>query len=246
METLSLLEREALEILKQLQYRCDQFELFNKKKEGESGVQVEILADEIKIPPLFKEKDRLLTLYTIAKYLEGKGLNFTLTPKYINNNPSSQVYEGGDYDVIGIIKGESIQDIKAKIEELIADLQSKEAIQRKKSTNIMYKEGTGQLAVNGEDSDAFSGKQKDIIDCLVDAGKDKRVSWQEIHDKFQDSVTDQDSPTKGELSKRKRSIRNAVKAINDRAKILILSSKKDLIAAKENEYWLQYEVGKGE
>ncbi len=138
MADLSLLEQESLEILKQLQYCCDQFELFNKKKEGEAGIEVKILTDELKVTTILKEEDRLITLFTIAKYLEGRGLNFSLTPDYINDNPSEQVHEGGDYDVIGVIRGESIQDIKTKIEELISELNPKEPI-KDVDENILVK-----------------------------------------------------------------------------------------------------------
>lgn len=145
MADLSLLEREVLEILKQLQFCCDRFELHNKAEKEGSGIEVEILADDIKTNSIFEEREHIVT---VAKHLESKGLDFTLTEDFLDNlvsGLSTSVYKGGDYATIGIIKGKNIRDIKTKIEELINELSPKESIRDA-----------------GEDKNNITGKKKGL------------------------------------------------------------------------------------
>jgi len=122
MEKLTLPEQEVLEILKQLEDCCDYFKILQKKKVVKSGVEVEIMADDIKTADVSK-KDFILVI--VEEYLKEKGLDFSLTKEYkdyIKNDLTAEMYEGGDFNVIGIIKGESIQEIKEKISGLKKEL----------------------------------------------------------------------------------------------------------------------------
>ena len=108
---------------------------------------------------------------------------------------------------------------------------------------IQYKVNLGQLIFNNDNVVQLKGKQRDTAECLVESGQDIPVSWDEIFEKFNDSISDQDIPNKFEGDVQKRSVRTAVTEINNHAKLYLKD--KDLIGSKDNEYWLQYEVDKG-
>lgn len=118
--------------------------------------------------------------------------------------------------------------------------------ENKKVFHISYNINIGRFIFNDNDSDVvdLEGKQKDTADCLVGAGKEVKISWDEIHDSFKDLVADQDTPNATELDARKRSVRTAVTEINKHTE-KYLKENKNLIDAKDNQYWLQYEVDKG-
>lgn len=147
-----------------------------------------------------------------------------------------------------------IEEVINKGKDLISELnitryqeKSLEVAKPKEENNkivISYKIGLGQLIFNDFPPVTLEGKQKDTADCLVNAGKDKKVSWDEIYEIFKDVTTDQDLPNPTELDAQKRSVRTAVNGINNHAKNY-LQQKQDFIGAKGNEYWLQYEVDKG-
>lgn len=119
-----------------------------------------------------------------------------------------------------------------------------DAVTVKPKLKIEYNVNLGQFMFDDSVPIKLEGKQKDAADCLVASGKDKKVSWDEIYDSFKDATTDLDLPNPAELDAQRRSVRTAVKGINDHAKPY-LQQKQDFIGAKDNEYWLQYEVDKG-
>ena len=154
MKDLTFLEQETLEILKQLEYCCDQFKILQKKKGVKSGVEVEIMADDIKTADASK-KDFILVM--VEKYLKEKGLDFSLTKEYVDyikNDLTAEMYEGGDFNVIGIIKGEKIQEIKEKIKELINELSSKEIMGNASKKNT--ETGDGLEPVHPTNKSTFS------------------------------------------------------------------------------------------
>ncbi len=109
--------------------------------------------------------------------------------------------------------------------------------------HISYNTNLGQLILNEDGLVELEGKQKDVAECLVKHGKDVKVSWDEIYEQFKDSVEDEDIPNRVETDKRKRSVRTAITEINNHTKEYL--GNKELIGAKDNEYWLQHEVDKG-
>ncbi len=135
-----------------------------------------------------------------------------------------------------------LKDIKNKLSQKTEPAE-KSNINKKTEVHISYNINIGKFIFNNKGSVELEGKQKDTAECLVNAGKDVKISWDEIHDKFKDLVDDQDIPNTVELDTRKRSVRTAVKEINTHTKEY-LEPNKDLIDAKNNEYWLQYEVDK--
>ena len=108
---------------------------------------------------------------------------------------------------------------------------------------ISYNISIGQFIFNKKYKVVVEGKQKDTADILVDVGKDKKVSWDEIYEKFKDLTDGHDLPNTTELDIHKRSVRTAVTEINNHTKKYLDEDKK-LIDAKNNEYWLQYNVDK--
>ncbi|MDO8451301.1 MAG: hypothetical protein Q7S76_00345 [bacterium] len=107
-----------------------------------------------------------------------------------------------------------------------------------KGAHISYNKNIGKFTFNDTDDVLLEGKQKDVADLLAENGMEVRVSWDDINDRFKDDLGDVPNDTI------KRSVRTAVTEINRRAAPYLLPGK-DLIAAKDNEYWLQYEVDKG-
>lgn len=119
MKNLNLLEQEALEILKQLEFGCAQFELGGGGKENGSAKGVEIPVNNIELIPLLQKPGGL---DAVERFLQSNGLNFSTNLDIIKRPfkfPDGTITEK---TVFGIIKGENIQNIKTKIEELINEL----------------------------------------------------------------------------------------------------------------------------
>ena len=157
MENVTLLEQEVLEILKQLQYRCDEFELHSNNE----GKEVEIMISDID-PRNLKRTENL---YNIEKYLQKSGIDFSITFDLVNDSPLMHIdhkHPTEDYIQLGVIKGENIQEIKAKIKELINKLDSgkpaleDENISIKKANKLpdtvipVAEDGMGYLMFHGE------------------------------------------------------------------------------------------------
>lgn len=114
MDKLTRLEKETLEVLEQLEYRCEQFEVHN---EGEFGGEIEIMVSDVERGSLKKIED----LYDIAKFLQINGVGFFLTFDLANDSPDWHIddkHPSLDYIQLGIIKGEDIKTIKGKIATL--------------------------------------------------------------------------------------------------------------------------------
>lgn len=135
MKILTLLEQEALGILKQLEFGCAQFELIGGRRERESAKVVEIPVNNIKLTPLLKRGGNL---DAIERFLQSKGVNFSTSFDLIKRPfkfPDGTIMEK---TVSGIIKGKNIQDIKTKIEELIHKLNPKELAQEDEEKNNKF------------------------------------------------------------------------------------------------------------
>ena len=139
MENLTLLEQEALGILKQLEYRCDEFELHG---DGKSKILEIMISD---VDP--RKLKRTENLYNIAKYLQKNGIDFSITFDLVNDFPAMYIdheHPTEDFIQLGVIKGGNIQDIKTRIKELIHKLSSRKptledeniSIKRKRITHL--------------------------------------------------------------------------------------------------------------
>lgn len=245
MENLTLLEKEALEILKQLERCCERVELHNPKY-AEEEKNLDIMFNDLDFSVLKRSEN----IHDVEKYLQKYGVDFHITFDFEDDIPLTHIdreHPTEDFVELGVVKGKNILATQSRIKELIKELTSKGSIKRveiltKPELKIQYKTKLGQFIFNDTVVE-LTGKQKDVADFLVGHEKETPVSWDEIYDQFKDSVTDQDIPNDAELDKRKRSVRTAVTEINNHAKIYL--ENKELISAKNNEYWIQYEVDKG-
>lgn len=237
MENLTLLEQEALEILKQLEYRCESIELHNPEYVKEKKF-LEITFGDLNFSVLKKGEN----IYDVEKYLQKNGLDFSITFDLINEFPDMYIDDKhpiGDFIQLGIIKGENIQSIKTKIKELINKLNNKKPAQS--YITILYNKNIGQFLFNEKDTLIITGKQKDVVDCLTEADENIKVSWDEIHDKMIGRNDEQLNDH--EMVLVKKSINGAVSEINKKTE-KYLEPEKLLIGYKESEYWFQYKVNK--
>jgi len=138
----------------------------------------------------------------------------------------------------------ALAGLKERKNALVRELQKQTApIEKTTTVHISYNINIGKFIFNGIATVELEGKQKDTADYLVNAGKEVKVCWDEIHDTFKDLVTDQDKPNVTEGDAQKRSVRTAVNEINKHTQKYLQNGA--LIDAKNNYYWLQYEVDKG-
>lgn len=145
MENLTLFEEEVLGILRELERYCDLVQLFGSKqkeaKETKENKSFNISTSDINLSGLRSIED----IDDISKYLWTKGLDFYY-PHHENDNIYVQAQidsEGGNFLVPlklapAIIKGKSMEAIKAKIKELINELISpKKTVLKKKHTIVL-------------------------------------------------------------------------------------------------------------
>ena len=237
MENLSLFEEDVLKILKRLEYCCEKAELQNTVKITKNKC-IEVAFSDIDFSVLKRTED----IYAVEKYLQRSGVAFKITgSKIIDKFPGSPINKYLPFNTdarLGIIECGNVDEVSAKIKKLIKKFQL-----TKPKLKIQYNASLGQFTFNDSGVVTLEGKQKDAADCLV--GKDDaKVSWDEIFETFNDSVTDQDQVRGAELDSRKRAVRTAITGINSHTSPYTQSNKQ-LIGAKDNEYWLQYEVDKG-
>ena len=133
--------------------------------------------------------------------------------------------------------------INSKLEAL-SFLRKSLNFETQKEIHIAYNISIGKFIFNNKNFILLEGKQKDVADCLVKQGENIKVSWDEIYDTFKDLLTQKDDSDGLGIDICKRSVRTAVKEIN-RHTIKYLLPNRQLIDAKNNEYWLQYQVDKG-
>lgn len=126
-----------------------------------------------------------------------------------------------------------IEDIE-RLKEIKSDLGVKNIL-------ITYNINIGLFIFNGKDKIEVSGKQKDTADCLINAGKNIKVSWDDINEKITSRIGEVLNENETKLAK--KSVIGAVSEINKKTE-KYLEPDKLLIDFKESEYWLQYEVGK--
>lgn len=137
MATLTILEKETLEVLEQLEYRCEQFELYN---EDAFGGEIEVMISDVERGSLKKIED----LYDIAKYLQKNGLDFSLTFDLENDSPDWHIdsnHPTFDFIQLGIIKGKDVKTIKESIAKLKMKLSEPVAIPSKVGISFDVKKG---------------------------------------------------------------------------------------------------------
>ncbi len=226
---LSIIEEITLSTLRGLEYL-----VHIKIPVGEKKNKISISAGDLRHFNLKEVTD----LYTVALYLKDKGLDFNVTFDLKNDVPRELHFQGSDdWEEVAFLEGGSIEILDTQIKELISELINKEDI--KNIINITYNINIGKFTFNAKNSVVLEGKQKDISDCLVDAGINKKISWDIINDKMAD--LSEDLLSNSDLLKIKRSINGSVVEINKKTE-KYLEHEKMLIDYKDNEYWLQYEV----
>lgn len=172
MEKLTILEQESLEILKQLQFYCDSALMRDiKVKQEIIKKPFDSYNDDIKSYNLSKLKERKflgipyvaidfttlkkhMDIHDVEKYLQNNDVNFHVTLDFIFDDPT-RLEASSDplaiYEEVGIINGESVQEIKNKIEKLIYKLDSKKSNMRKevKNTNMIFyfNKSNGELSL---------------------------------------------------------------------------------------------------
>lgn len=120
MRNLTLLEQEALEILKQLERCCESIELHNP----------EYVKKEKKLAIMFSDLDFSVlkkgeNIRDVEKYLQKYEVDFHITFDLENDLPITHIdreHPTEDFIELGMIKGENIQGIKTKIKDLIHKL----------------------------------------------------------------------------------------------------------------------------
>jgi len=262
MANLTILEQESLGILKQLEYCCDSAKLRNSEvkqevmKHSEDFYEDDIIAlnlallkqnkfliipySEIDFSVLKKHMD----IHNVEKYLQENGVRFHLSLDFIFDDPTILEVSEDPYAIyseLGIINGESIEEIKTKIQILIDKLENKENGQR--GISITYNINIGKFIFNGKDVCNVSGNQKSVSDCLVEAGENKNVSWDILNEKITGFVGE--VLNNHEMALAKKTVHSAVTEINKKTE-KYLEPEKLLIDFKESEYWLQYPIHKNE
>lgn len=117
MKNLTLLEQEALGILKQLERCCEVIELHNPEYVSEKKF-LEVNFGDLDFSVLKKGEN----IHDIEKYLQKNGVNFSITFDLINEFPDMYIdreHPDESFIELGVIRGENIQDIKEKIKGLI-------------------------------------------------------------------------------------------------------------------------------
>lgn len=119
MENLPLLEKESLEILKQLEFSCTYVGPSRERSEKE----VEIPINDIKLTAFLKIPGKL---EKVEQFLQDKGLNFSTSFDLIKR-PFKSLDGAIMHDTVtGVIKGESIKTIQAIIHKLIKRFSQKQ------------------------------------------------------------------------------------------------------------------------
>src|SRR3989344_4761520 len=128
MKILSPFEQEVLSVLGRLKYRCESSENKNPQEVKEKGFLVFVVND-IGIDILQKRE----FLDTIMVFLQKRGLDISITADLEDSTPIEDTSER-DYIPLGVLKGKSVQTIKAKIAGLIDDLTPKSTAKTEKNS----------------------------------------------------------------------------------------------------------------
>lgn len=164
MKNLTLLKQEILEILKQLEFGCAQFELGGGGKENGSAKGVEISVNNIELTPLLKKAGGL---DLVERFLQRNGLNFSTNFDIIKRPfkfPDGTITKK---TVFGIIKGENIQSINTKIEELISELSSNGMMPKDENISIKKEDKLEAPTIN---IGAESRTEEEIITSIAEDG----------------------------------------------------------------------------
>ena len=241
MKSLSVLEKESLEILKQLEHLCETVELI-KPEEVSKEKSLSVKYNNIDFSILKRRKN----IHAIEKYLRKNDVPFYLSDDFefddhlvleSSNDPAATYME------IGEVLGENVLEIKAKINSLIRKLDSEE--EQKIVQNITYSLNIWKFIFNNEGVVLLEGKQRDVASCLVSNDAwESRVRIGDIYDYIKPLPE-----SYNELRKNKKEwktfcdvIREAANEINKKTKQYI--SEEKLIDYKNNEYWLERKIGK--
>jgi hypothetical protein len=235
MENSTLLEQEALEVLRQLEYCCDQFELHHRQKEDGSEIQVEIMATDINITPTF---NKIENLYNVEKYLKNNGLDFSITFDLMNETPMAHldsIHPSEDFVQIAIIKGESMKTIKTKINELKNKLNKHQAGTASiKDSDIVLDYETCVLKLgNTEIKFRPESDECEFLRIMSEQEPHQGLEWDEIAEKMQRSGTTQQED--------KRFIGDTRDRINERIK-KELHTPEGLIERKNNRYTISRKI----
>jgi hypothetical protein len=240
MTGLSTIEEESLAVLKQLEYCCDTAELRNPQLTRDRKF-LWISYKEINFSTIGKPEN----IVNVEKYLQQNGVDFYLSLDFINDDPTVLEVSLDPMALdtqLAVINGNDIQEIKASIVNLMNKLIAKSAIHTQ--TIITYNINIGQFKFS-TGTVTVEGNQKDAVDCLVEEGVDKKVSWDVIFEAFKNDMDGVAMPAdRKKRARQKRSVSTAVTEVNKKTN-KYLDPNKDLIARKDNEYWLEYVVDKG-
>lgn len=129
--------------------------------------------------------------------------------------------------------------LKLYLADFLTEKQTRVETVRKPKLKIEYTLNLGQLVFNGKSTVEISGIQKDVMDCLIEAEGNGKVSWDAIYEEIQGTTYIE--LNKHETILAKKSINGAVSEINKKTE-RYLEEGKLLIEFKDNEYWLQYEI----
>lgn len=126
---------------------------------------------------------------------------------------------------------------------LLKEKEEREALEKKKI--ISYNKNLGRLTINGKRLLEFLGKQKEMLDCLTEAGKNKKVSWEKIYEDTEGMPSKIYSKLEQKVIK--KSVLDVAYQINNRTAAPLEADERSMfIGVRKNEYWLQYEVNKEE
>ena len=201
MEKLSTFQHETLEILKQLEYCCDRFEIYNPGEELEDKY-LWISFDDIDFTVLKNGKH----IHDIEQYLQKNGVDFHITFDLENEFPDMYIdpeHPNYDFVQLGQINGESIQDIKTRIKKIIFELSPEEKTnevediliknrEKKKDKNIFKFDFVQPIQWDG-----LTLKIKDGKEDLEVAYKDKALGTKNYIDLGFSSNTKNHKPNRG-------------------------------------------------
>jgi hypothetical protein len=145
-------------------------------------------------------------------------------------------YYGSSIPTQGLEEG----PLKIHLTKFLTEKQINVETSQKPKLKIEYNEKIGQLVFNGKYTIEIEGVQKHVLDCLMKAEEDDKVSWDEIQETIEGATYTGDLNSY-ETNLAKKSINGAVSEINKKAE-RYLEEGKVFIGLKNNEYWLQYEI----
>lgn len=239
MENLSPLQQEVLEFLKQLADFCERADLQDDKvKEVKRLKYLKILVNDI---DSYQALKKIEDLYDISAYLQREGLNFTTTADLVNQDDDPDPLYPGHFE-LGRIQSENIEEMRIKIKELVANLDSKTTIQKieqekpkifLKDTTIIYNDNEAVLLIGSQKCQLPPYKNEHYFcRAMFEHMAREAIDWSIIYEK----MTGTESQNK---VKDKRKIYDAFEAINKRVKATA-DTDDDFFTFKENTITRNY------